>query len=165
MNQIVSRRIVLSPPVFWRWLKSAAAGERKIYHAGLLASDRATDPELSELADTIMVLQGTEYVAAGQYRQELPITTVSVYTVTRTGRGYAPSGLLTGKLAVHEYMALDAVLRRDAHISASRAIRDACGITDDEATGILATLRDRGLVEDATGKGVTLSQSAISMMT
>jgi hypothetical protein len=165
MNQIVARRLVLSLPTFWRWLRSAVPGECKIYHAGMLASDRIGDADLSDLADTIMVLQGTEYVSISQYRQDLPITRLTVYTVTRTGRGYAPSGLETGKLAVREYMALDAVLRRDAHVSAARAIRDACGITDDEAAAILLALRTRGLIEDASGKGVTLSQAAIRMMT
>lgn len=165
MSSIVTRRIVMDTASLRRWLRSAVAGEQKIYHAGLLAHDRNLYPELNSLADTIMVLQETGYVAASQYRQQLPMDSLWVYLVARTGKGYAPSGVMSGKLPARDFIALQAVLHREPSMSATRVVRDACGLNDDEAAKVLADLRERGLIEDAPGKGITITKAAIALMT
>lgn len=148
-----------------RWIKTALPGEPKIYHAGLLSADRVKNPVLDELAQTIAVLQETRFLAASQYRQATPIRDVWVYVVTRTGHGYAPNGLITGKISAREYSAIYAIINRDPDISVARAIRDACNISDTEANAILARMRARNLVTIDDGTKPKITDAAIRLVT
>lgn len=152
-----------------KWAGSACRGEFVIYHAGSLTLDRTTDQSLNQLADTIHILQETGFVTASQKRFHLQITDVWAYIATRTGRGYAPSGLLSRKITSFEWRALKAVRDRDADISVTRAIRDAVSSTlissDDLATEIFDTILAKKLIAEAPGKGWTLSQSGLRAMT
>lgn len=164
MSSIVTRRIVMDTAGLRRWLRAAVAGEQKIYHAGLLAADRVQWPDLNDLADTIMVLQETGFVTASQYREQLPMDNIWVYLVTRTGKGYAPVGLMSGKLTARDFIALNAVLHREPSMSATRAVNDACGLNDTDAAKILSDLRERSLIEDAPGKGIAITKAAVALM-
>jgi hypothetical protein len=165
VNTQIARRIIADPTSLIRWLKTAAPGEQKIYHAGMLAADRIETPDLDDLARLVAILSETGFLHASQYRQELPLLTVSVYVATRTGKGYAPSGLISGKLLPLEFEALKAVLQRDADISVTRAVRDALSTNDASANAIIAALKAKGLIQDAPGKGFALSKAAIDLMT
>lgn len=158
------RRIVLDTPGLRRWLRGAQPGDSKIYHAGHLASDREEFPELDAMARMVSILSETKFVAISQYRQNFPIMNLWVYNVTRTGVGYAPAGLMSGAISPRDYTALHAALNRDADMSITRAVRDAMPTSDILAGALVKDLQQRGLIEDAKGKGFAITPAAVSLM-
>lgn len=152
-----------------KWAKDAQPGEFVIYHAGTLSLDRQRDSMLNLLADTVHLLQETNFVSATSRRTFLQIMDVWAYTATRTGRGFAPASILDQKLTSFEWRALRAIRDRDPDISATRAIRDALSAAistaDTEATKILETLQERKLVIEAAGKGWELSKAGLAALT
>lgn len=163
------KHTVGDPKSLITWARNAMPGEFVVYHAGSLVVDRQHDTVLNTLADTVHVLQETGFLSATQKRYYLLIVDVWAYVATRTGRGYAPAGLMSRKITSHEWRALKAIRDRDADISAIRAIRDAVSAclasSDDIATGIFDGLRDKKLVTEAPGKGWTLSPAGVRAMT
>lgn len=154
---------------FLRWFKAARAGDTCLYHAGNLATDRAKDGHLNDLADTVMLLNETGAVRASQYRQYLFIMDVWSYIAIRANGGYIPKDIVTGKITSREWRALRAVRDRDADISATRAIRDALSASwlssDATAKDLLQSLAERKLVEEAPSKGWQLTKIGLRAMT
>lgn len=152
-----------------RWAITACKGEFVVYHAGSLVLDRQTDQVLNEMADTVHVLQQTGFLTASQKRWNLLIVDVWAYIATRTGSGYAPTGLVARKINSSEWRSLKAIRDRDADISAIRAIRDAVSSnmtsSDEIATEIFDGLRAKKFITEAPGKGWTLTQTGIRAMT
>ena len=164
MTAVIVRRYILDTAGLFRWLRTAKAGDEKIYHVGFLAADKEKEAELFDLAEAVRIMVDTEYLAIHQYRQSFPIDNMSVYVTRRTGTGYAPSGLTSGTLSPRNFSALNAILHRDADISAARAVRDVFSISDVEAKEILADLRARDLIYDGPAKGLAISKTALGLM-
>ena len=166
---VLQRHVVLNVANLCRWLKTAVEGDWCVYHSGNLAYDRMRDESLNLLSDMVLLLTETDYLRTTQRRQYLFITDVWVYVAHRTASGHAPKALLTGKMTSIEYRALRAVRDRDADISASRAIRDALSATmsssDALAASMFDTIRDRGWISEAKGRGWEISQAGLRIMT
>lgn len=168
-SQAASPGIAYDVRMFCGWLKVAHPGDTCVYHAGNLALDRASDPDLAALADTAMLLAELRAVELRQFRQYLAIIDVWCYIAVRAKGGLLPRGLLTQKLSSIDYRALMAVRDRAADISVTRAIRDAISASaissDDLAASVFTSLRDRKLVEEAPGKGWRVSAAGLKAMT
>lgn len=166
---MIQRRTVITLASLYRWLKTAQRDDWFVYHAGNLAHDRLLNPDLSDLADLILLLTDFGYLTTTQHRRYLFIMDVFVYVATRTGNGYCPPALITGKLTSHEFRALRAVRDRDADISVIRAVRDALSASQTSsdllATRMFDSLKDRKLVQEAKGGSWELSRRGLEIMT
>lgn len=149
---------------FIRWAKAAQYGDFCVYHTGSLSQDRRGNPDLCRTADTVLLLQETDFVIATQYRRDLGEPTR--YIATRTGRGYAPRSIMSGEISAGDWRILTAV--RDARHgrSITRVIRDTLATSSDKAAvAVLEQLKARGWVEeDPSVLGWKISRGGLSLL-
>lgn len=151
------RNTVHDTPSFCRWVARARARDTVIYHIGNLGTERAENPGLNMLAETVLILQETGFIVGARHRTQVPTIDGWTYLATRTGAGWAPASILRGRIDAILYRALAAVRDRDADFSAARAIRNALSIPDPAANAFLDRLKARNLIEPASQKGWQLS--------
>lgn len=158
------RKTVANSKALCIWAASAAPADFAIYHIGELGRDRITNPVLHELAETVLILSETGFIISTQYPMQLASLTGWSYVATRRRGGWAPRSILNSQITAAQYRALNAVRRRDAAMSAPRAVRDALSCPDDVAADMLAFLHLNGWVEEAPGKGWAVSPAGLRML-
>jgi hypothetical protein len=154
---IALRSTVHDTPSFCRWVARARARDTVVYHIGNLGPDRLESDPLHQLAETILLLQETGYIVGAQHRTRIATIDGWTYLATRTGGGWAPGSVLSGRIDAMLFRALAAIRDRDADISAGRAVRNALSIPDNAANSILERLKAQQWVEPAPIKGWQLS--------
>lgn len=162
---IALRKTVTNTAAFCAWAASAAPKDYVIYHIGNLGLDRASNATLHDLAETILLLQGTGFVIGSQHPMRLAHIDGWSYVASRTGGGWAPKHLLAGDISATHHRALVGIRDRDAHMSAVRAARDALSCPDAMAADITAYLYARQWIEEAPGKGWQLSKPGHQILT
>lgn len=158
------RKTVASARALCIWAASAPPADFAIYHIGELGRDRIANPVLHELAETVLILTETGYILSAQHPISLANITGWSYVATRARGGWAPQSILNSRLTAAQYRALNAVRRRDAAMSAPRAVRDALSCPDDVAADMLAYLHLNGWVAEAPGKGWAVSSDGLRML-
>lgn len=151
-----------------RWARGALPGHWCVYHIGHLARDRAQNPDLNNMAETILLLCETGHLTASAHRFRLPLAEGWTYIATRTEKAHMPRALIREEISAIQFRALQAVRERDPATSATRAIRNAisaaAGNSDRIATTVLDSLKDAGFVAPAEGKGWELTQEGRSAL-
>ena len=149
---------------FVKWARAAIYGDFCVYHIGSLSADRIKNPDLSALADTVLLLQDTGFVIATQHRRD--VSDQTRYMATRTGRGYAPRSIMTGEISAGEWRILDAINGARHGKSITRVIRDTLATSSDAAArAVLEKLKARGWVEeDPSVLGWKISRHGLSML-
>lgn len=156
------RKTVASVTALCSWAATAPAGDFVVYHVGNLGRDRAENPELHHLAETVLLLQDCGFVVGSSVPLHLAGFMGTSYGVTRTGRGFVPQEVLHQRLTAAEWYALRAVRDRDPDYSAVRAIRDQLSCSESHAADLMALLFARGLVRAAeVGKGYELTPDGL----
>lgn len=153
-----ARKTVASVNGFCAWASTARAGDFVVYHVGNLGRDRSENPDLHELAETVLLMQRTGWVVGSAVPLHLAGFIGTSYSATRTGAGYCPRGVLNQRISAPHWFALQAVQQRDADYSAARSIRDALSCSDEHASNLLALLFAKGWIQPAdVGKGYELT--------
>ncbi|WP_273280927.1 hypothetical protein [Pseudooceanicola atlanticus] len=129
------------------WCRQAEPGAVCIYHIGLIAADRALSQDLNAIAHTVALFSSTGYLVCGQHMISLPAGRQIAYTASKSGQGYAPRAVMAGKVQALDYTALQAVMHRRADLSATRAIRNDLGVSEEAAERILRSLARRRLIQ------------------
>lgn len=156
------RKTVPDVPSLCEWAATAPAGDFVVYHVGNLGADRAANPALHQLAETVLLLQETGWVVGSSVPLHLAGFIGTSYGVTRTGRGSAPRSILLNRIPAQHWYALRAVRDRDPDYSAVRAIRDALSCSESHAADLMALLYARGWVRAAeVGKGYELTPDGL----
>lgn len=158
------RHTVRDTTAFCRWVVRARARDTVVYHIGNLGHDRAENPDLNMLAETVLLLQETGYVVGSQHRTRVPTIDGWTYFATRTGAGWAPVSVTRGRIDTINYRALASVRSRDLASSAARAIRNTLSIPDAAANVILEHLKEREWIEPAPQKGWQVSTAGHRML-
>lgn len=144
------------------WAATAPAGDFVVYHVGNLGRDRAENPDLHHLAETVLLLQECGWVVGSSVPLHLAGFNGVSYGVTRTGRGYVPQAILHRRLTAAQWYALRAVRDRDPDYSAVRAIRDTLSCSEQHAADLMALLYAHGWVRPAeVGKGYELTPDGL----
>lgn len=156
------KKTVADVPSLCEWASLAPAGDFVVYHVGNLGADRAANPALHQLAETVLLLQETGWVVGSSIPLHLAGFMGTSYGVTRTGRGAAPMSVLSNRISAQLWYALRAVRDRDADYSAVRAIRDALSCSENHAADLMALLYAKGWVQAAeVGKGYELTPDGL----
>ncbi|MEM8976288.1 MAG: hypothetical protein AAGD43_29840 [Pseudomonadota bacterium] len=149
---------------FIEWASRAAYGDFCVYHEGHLSADRVNNKDLDGLANTVALLAVTQFVHSTQAR--IDEVRGRAYMATRSGRGYVPQGLLSGKITSGDYQFLAAIADKDRGISAVRIIRGLLGEgADQNAIRVLDQLAEKGLVARDTVYGWEVTTEARLLMT
>lgn len=159
------RQTVRSARDLTQWAARAEKGQPVTYHIGDLSRDRAESPALHLLAETVLILAETGFLATRQVIMRLPLGAATWYFAHRTGAGWAPRSIMFDQCDAFTYRALQGMMRRSASQSASRAIRDHIGCSDAMARDYLADLQTRNWIEPCEPKGWQLSPEGIRMLT
>lgn len=162
--KLAIRKTVADAKGFCIWAASAPVGDFAIYHIGELGRDRINNPELHELAETVLILCNTGYIVSAQYPMRLAHINGWSYVATRSRGGWAPRAFLRREINSTEYLALNALRHRDAAMSAPRTVRDALSCPDSVASDMLTYLHQSGWVEEAPGKGWSVSATGLRML-
>lgn len=149
---------------FLRWARTADYGEFCVYHEGSLGRDRVGNRDLSQVADTVLLLQDTGFVIATQFRSGIDMPTK--YVATRTGYGYAPRAIIRGEITATDWRILCAVREARHGKSITRVIRDTLSTSSDAAAaGVLHTIKKAGWIEeDPSVMGWKISAAGLSLL-
>lgn len=137
--------VAFSVPQIIRFIFRARQGSVIYYHHGNLLDDARRDPNTRHNGRYISTCISLGLLAP---RQERAFDTETHYFAVRTSESAAAPGMprntLDGTITPDEYEALRAIDERQASISTSRAIRDALGISDDQASQMRNDFINRG---------------------
>jgi hypothetical protein len=138
---------------FLTWCRASKYQDVCIYHIGQIGADRATSPDLNNIALTVQILTETGYIVPGQHPLSLASGRSTAYTATRTKGQFAPRAIMDGKLSATDYSLLKIIKHRQAGMSAVRAIRDGMGISDSASINMMRYLQRKKMIERSASMG------------
>ena len=144
-----------------RFLHGAAQGNSLLYHGGDLASDAAHDPRVRCKQRYALIASDSGLLHLSQARVDEGFCH---YYAVRTADpvSTAPQKVLNGDVDPTDYIALLAVYERQAAQSTSRAIRDALGVTDNDADIMHDKMVLRGWL--SSGRSPSLTEQGLSLL-
>lgn len=159
------RKSVFDTKAFRHWAATAPANDFVIYHMGNLGIDRANNRTLHDLAETVLLLQETDYVIGTKESVNLAGFSGWAYIAVRSPRGWAPQSVMRGDITASQYKALCAIRDGSAYQSSVRVVRDALAVSDGLAADTLAYFYAHDWIERDDPKGWRLSSAAVALLT
>ena len=148
---VTFRPTVSGSAQFLSWAAAARPNDMVTYHCGNLSADRVRSHDLHLVAEAVLLLNETGFIAPSQTAHRGSGESFSTYCAQRTRGGRAPRAVMLGQISASEYRAL-------------REVRDRLGYPEEVAADYLALLLARGFIEPGESRGWQPSAVGLRML-